>query len=137
MTIYCAKCEAANSEKAPFCGECGHTLTALAPAVQTDDSPKSQPDDHTENVKRADTPPQRTWGGSVQEWRGVLGYLVHLVVVAWAVGLCVVGCVPLLSGGEEPFLAPYLPAGLMVLLFYAFRDYYYRWEKLARQQRKE
>ena len=30
MLIYCAKCEAANSDEAPVCGECGHPLAGPA-----------------------------------------------------------------------------------------------------------
>ena len=33
MMIYCAKCEAANSDQAPFCGQCFHPLKAITPLV--------------------------------------------------------------------------------------------------------
>ncbi len=135
MTIYCAKCEAANSDKAPFCGECGHTLTSLAPKVQTADPVDSPPDDHTSDAEPGDAP--RPTSPSASQFALQIYELLHACVALWAIALCGIGCVPLFSGGEEPFLAPYLPAGLMVLLFYAFRDYYHRWEKLARQQRRE
>lgn len=32
MVIYCARCEASNSDQAPFCSECDHPLTAAKPA---------------------------------------------------------------------------------------------------------
>ena len=52
--------------------------------------------------------------------------IIHVPVVAWAVGLCGLGCLPI-ADPEMFYFTPYLPAGIMVLLFYAFRDYYRRW----------
>ena len=39
MLIYCAKCEAANSDQAPVCGECGHSLMAERVEPTEDPSP--------------------------------------------------------------------------------------------------
>ena len=162
MTIYCAKCEAENTDKAPFCGACGHPLIALAPAGRAGEPTLEAGDPSTTRIeltcdgcgasysvyasdagkvarcKRCGTgvlvpgvAPPKTQTLAAQFYE-----LVHVIVALWAIGLCVLGCVPVMNGAQ-PHLAPYLPAGLMVLLFYAFRDYYHRWERHQKQQRRE
>ena len=135
MLIYCAKCEAANSDQATVCSECGHPLTTLAPTIPTVESTRARPGG-TGALVPGSAARLKWWTPVLRQITLIFYAFIHVLIVMWAVGLCILGCVPVMNGAQ-PHLAPYLPAGLMVLLFYAFRDYYHRWEKQAKRQRRE
>ena len=93
MLIYCAKCEAANSDQAPFCGGCGHPLMTLArPQVVAPPPPSRTP---TVNV---------TLGRRFGPW-SIVGWLVVFVLTG-GIGGCALLSWSCLATIDDTFVGP-------------------------------
>lgn len=94
MLIYCAKCEAGNSDEAPFCAECGNPLMALAQPLSN----------VTPTVNVVLTHRLGPWGLFAKVW-ATLGWMAVTASVV-AIGGCVAFSWSCLLNMDDPFVDP-------------------------------
>ena len=124
MLIYCAKCEAANTDKAPFCGECGHALMKTGRPV-ADRQPK----------ERGPRWYEESSASSIRDAFNALGRLLtnlimlipQLLFALWGVALGGIGCISMIPAIREQELGgiaggAYLVAALLVFLMLQLHD---------------